>query len=193
MTKLQYPAPIEARRLRMQTLLASLDSIGQVILGALAAAMRLAPACDFSQRHRPDRPSTSTFGMLRYPTLSADDAASAGHAVHTDEGTLTILFASDYGLQTRSAATQRWAFVEPRTGHAVVNLGDSLRFLSGGRLKACLHRVAPLPGRTILERYSLAYFMRPEDDACFTDTAGRAWTSTEWHIQRFSAHAQVPV
>ncbi|PMB67274.1 Gibberellin 20 oxidase 1-B [Beauveria bassiana] len=185
MQKLQYPEPIETRRSRVQSVMEALHLTGQIILGAISAALNLPPESDLCLRHRIGQQSTSTFGMLHYPKLSANDAANAGRIAHTDEGTLTILFASDYGLQTQNPSTRRWEFVEPRTEHAVINVGDTLRFMSEKRLKACLHRVVPLPGKTILERYSLAYFMRPEYDAPFTDSVGRMRASIDWHVQKY--------
>ncbi|KAM3497745.1 hypothetical protein MY10362_008915 [Beauveria mimosiformis] len=185
MQRLQYPEPIETRRLRVRSVMEALHLTGQIILGAISAALNLPSESDLCLRHRTGHQSTSTFAMLRYPKLSANDAANAGRIAHTDEGTLTILFASDYGLQTLKASTRRWEFVKPRTEHAVINVGDTLRFMSEERLKACLHRVVPLPGRTILERYSLAYFMRPEYDAPFTDSVGRMRASIDWHVQKY--------
>ncbi|KGQ06857.1 Gibberellin 20 oxidase 1-B [Beauveria bassiana D1-5] len=185
MQKLQYPEPIETRRLRVQLVMEALHLAGQIILGAISAALNLPPESDLCLRHRIGQQSTSTFGMLHYPKLSVNDAANAGRIAHTDEGTLTILFASDYGLQIQNPSTRRWEFVEPRTEHAVINVGDTLRFMSEKRLKACLHRVVPMPEKTILERYSLAYFMRPEYDAPFTDSVGRMRASIDWHVQKY--------
>lgn len=36
--------------------------------------------------------------------------------------------------------------------------------LTGGILHSCLHRVGPLPGRAMEERYSFAYLQRAEND-----------------------------
>ena len=36
-------------------------------------------------------------------------------------------------------------------------------------------------------RYSIAYFLRAEDDTMFIDSEGRAITAGEWHDQKFKA------
>ena len=51
----------------------------------------------------------------------------------------------------------------PRQGHAIVNVADCLNLLSGQLLRSCRHRVIALPGQAMKERYSFAYFMRPDD------------------------------
>ena len=39
-----------------------------------------------------------------------------------------------------------------------------LTMLTGGLLHSCLHRVSPVPGEAMKERYSIAYLQRAEDD-----------------------------
>ncbi|KAG9258052.1 uncharacterized protein F5Z01DRAFT_644983, partial [Emericellopsis atlantica] len=68
----------------------------------------------------------------------------------------------------------------------VVNVGDSLRFLSKFRLQPCLHRVAPCHERwTSGPRYSIIYFLRPSDDAEFVDSEGAHWTGRGWLHRKF--------
>ena len=45
-----------------------------------------------------------------------------------------------------------------------MNLGDCLSLLTNKVLKSCRHRVNALPGRSMEERYSFAYFLRPQDE-----------------------------
>lgn len=56
-----------------------------------------------------------------------------------------------------------WRYVAPRPGHAIVNIGDCVTMMTNGLLKSALHRVGPVAGCAMPERYSLAYLMRPED------------------------------
>lgn len=50
-------------------------------------------------------------------------------------------------------------------GCAIVNLGDSIGAWSNGELKSNLHRVVrPPPGTPQVQRYTIVYFVRPEDD-----------------------------
>jgi hypothetical protein len=108
---------------------------------------------------------------------------------------MTILFCLERGLQVLDPKTEQWCYVDPRPGCAVINVGDSLRFLSGGTLRSSLHRVVPYPGVDIRNRLSSAYFMRPELDAEFVDDNGQRWTSLDWHMRKYrvyrsSAHEQ---
>ena len=45
-----------------------------------------------------------------------------------------------------------------------MNLGDCLSLLTNKCLKSCRHRVNAFPGRVMEERYSFAYFLRPQDE-----------------------------
>jgi len=64
------------------------------------------------------------------------------------------------------AAHDGWLWVvPPPPGCAVVNLGDAAVKLSGGVLCSGRHRVVPAPGEQgLLPRYSVVYFVRPNDD-----------------------------
>ncbi|KAH8165662.1 hypothetical protein CIB48_g2582 [Xylaria polymorpha] len=110
---------------------------------------------------------------------------NVGHNKHTDVGSLTFLLAAQWGLQFLSLTTKRWEFIEPRPGHAIINVGDSLRFLSGGGLASVVHRVVPLRETQHEDRYSIAYFLRMNDGGVFSDTTGRTWTADEWHDFKF--------
>ena len=45
----------------------------------------------------------------------------------------------------------------------MVSVGDCPGILTAGCLKSCLHRVVPMLGQEMMESYSFAYLMRPED------------------------------
>ncbi|KAK5447785.1 hypothetical protein LTS15_009284 [Exophiala xenobiotica] len=91
--------------------------------------------------------------------------------LHRDMGTIAILFHWLGGLQVKDRDTGTMMWVEPKAGHAVVIVGTALaRFLDGqdeddGTFGAW-HRLvaAPGPGQGKFARYSLCYFVRPEDD-----------------------------
>ena len=66
--------------------------------------------------------------------------------------------------------------------------------LTGGLLHSCLHRVGPLPGQAMAERYSFAYLQRAEDDVKLAPLAGlnqdttdteNVFTSREWLENKF--------
>ncbi|PTB42732.1 hypothetical protein M441DRAFT_166247 [Trichoderma asperellum CBS 433.97] len=161
-------------------------TITLMILSRLSSQLGLTGSSRFESYHTDPGPSFSTLGLLRYP--KHDEAASptnVGHNKHTDVGSLTFLLARQWGLQFLSPETQRWELVEPRPGHAIINVGDSLRFPSGGKLASVVHRVVPLKERQEEDRYSIAYFLRLNDDAMFCDSTGKTWTAKGWHDFKF--------
>ena len=80
-----------------------------------------------------------------------------------------------------------WKDVEPRPAQAVVNIGDSLHHLSKRQFKSCMHRVQPYTTGNEDARYSVIYFMRPEQSAVFADENGKTWKSFDWHTRKFNA------
>jgi len=116
------------------------------------------------------------------PNLSIPEIQTPGH---TDFGTITILFNWLGGLQVWSEASRgnfhnivdpqastdessrpEWLWVEPKPGCAIINLGDAAVKFTGGVLCSGRHRVVPAPSmQGLLPRYSVVYFVRPEN-AC---------------------------
>lgn len=157
-----------------------------MILSRLSSQLGLTGSSRFECYHTDPGPSLSTLGLLHYiKHEEGSTPTSVGHNKHTDVGSLTFLLAEQWGLQFLSPDTNRWEFLEPRPGHAIINVGDSLRFPSGGELASVVHRVVPLRERQVEDRYSIAYFLRLNDDASFTDSTGRTWTAKGWHDFKF--------
>ncbi|KAJ7627479.1 2OG-Fe-II oxygenase family oxidoreductase [Roridomyces roridus] len=147
------------------------QSITKTILSRLSDAFELQGSARFENNHREEKESTTTLVMLHYPQNSNADCG--GLNPHTDVGSLTLLFTPQWGLQVWSPTKKdrEWLWVEPRPGHAIVNVGDTLRFLSGKRLMSCVHRVLPTSGQNQEEdRYSIAYLIRAESDVTFKDS-----------------------
>lgn len=159
-----------------------------MILSRLSSQLGLTDSSRFEAHHAGIGPSLSTLGLLRYPKHEKKDESeptNVGHNKHTDVGSLTFLLAAQWGLQYLSLTSKRWEFIEPRRGQAIINVGDSLRFLSGGALASVVHRVVPLRRTQDEDRYSMAYFLRMNDGGLFSDTTGRKWTANEWHDFKF--------
>ncbi|WQF81137.1 Putative oxoglutarate/iron-dependent dioxygenase, non-hem dioxygenase domain-containing protein [Colletotrichum destructivum] len=158
-----------------------------MILSRLSSQLGRTDSARFEAHHADPGPSLSTLGLLRYPKHDrpAGEPRNVGHNKHTDVGSLTFLLAAQWGLQYLSLTSRRWEFIEPRPGHAIINVGDSLRFLSGGELASVVHRVVPLRKTQDEDRYSIAYFLRMNDGGVFSDTTGKAWTANEWHDFKF--------
>jgi 2OG-Fe(II) oxygenase superfamily len=100
---------------------------------------------------------------------------------------VAILFNTKWGLQVCSPDGDRWEYVPPsRNDLAIVNIGDALKFISGLKLKSCLHRVVPCYGKWEAgPRYATIFFLRPNNDAEFTDTEGQRWKAGDWLNRKF--------
>ena len=178
------PGPLDAHRSLLERLMGDLHGIGTSVLRALSHVLRLPVERSLETSHRHNRLSTSALGVLKYPQLWAQ-SPHLGHSAHTDVGSLTLLFCTQPGLQIFDPNTDQWAYVQPKKGSAIVNVGDSLRFLSNQRLPSCLHRVVPPLDGKITDRLSCAYFLRPELDAVFMDDTGKSWRSVDWHDAKY--------
>ncbi|KAI8237062.1 hypothetical protein K4K57_003277 [Colletotrichum sp. SAR 10_99] len=137
---------------------------------------------EVKNRHRIDQQSGSQLRLTRSPPLdkTRDPESQIATTSHTDLGSITILFNWLGGLQmwepehpdgskfwsaSRLSQKGRWTYVEPVPGYAIVNLGDAMTKFSNGVLNSGKHRVLPAPGEQgDFVRYSVAYFVRPEDD-----------------------------
>ncbi|KAG9764882.1 hypothetical protein KCU73_g752, partial [Aureobasidium melanogenum] len=117
------------------------------VVSALAAKLGAASNESIRASHTDEVPSTTTLSMFRYPG-STDHTEAHGHNQHTDLGSLTMLFSTDWGLQIRTPGSRDWAYVVPNPKRVIINVGDSLRFLSGNRL---------LSTQEFLERYEDFY------------------------------------
>lgn len=158
------------------------------ILKCLSLGMGLKDGERLELQHRTDAPARTTMVLFRYPRQT-QKGAGIGHNMHTDIGSLTLLYCEDWGLQVLSEEN-KWKYVAPKAGHAVINVGDSLRFLSKHQLRSCVHRVLPVTERQETDRYSIAYFLRPEDDSIFTDSKGRELPALLWHDEKYDIFRQ---
>ena len=109
--------------------------------------------------HRDDQPSDS--GLKLYYEPAKSKLADVKDNEHIDSGTLTLFFYKQWNIQLLLPGTRQWAFVEPKPGHVLVNVADTLQALTGKALHSGLHRVTQ-PHDGFEKRYFVAYFMRPE-------------------------------
>lgn len=108
--------------------------------------------------------------MLYYPSSSTPSGSQHIRAgAHSDYGSLTLLFRlpGQPGLELLSPSSRTWVPVPVNPSPSgsppiLVNIGDLLSFWTGGMLKSTVHRVTFSGGG---ERYSMAYFCHPLDDA----------------------------
>ena len=161
----------------------------KAILASFATATGLEGSQRFDAMHPDGRPSNSSMTFHRYPRRDAREASNVGHNKHTDISSIAFLFAQQWGLQVPAAAdSDEWVWVRPEPGHAICNIGDSLRFLSGMRLRSVLHRVVPVAEMESSHRYSIAYFTRPAHGTMFRDSEGRMIACNEWFSHKFDVY-----
>ena len=159
------------------------------ICDRLSEALGLPEECRFARFHREDQPSLSTLAMFRYPKQSPDVRGS-GHNKHTDLGSLTFLLSEQWGLQVLSPDAKSWTAVRPSSTHAIINVGDSLRFLSELQLKSAVHRVVQTEEMKTQNRYSVAYFLRAENDVQYAASTGEVVSAKAWHDAKFDVFRQ---
>ncbi|KAK5088934.1 hypothetical protein LTR05_003158 [Lithohypha guttulata] len=117
------------------------------------------------------------FRLLHYPPTPASklkDGKSTRIAEHTDFGTITMLFQDSTGGLQVEDQTQLGTFRDIESSgptDIILNIGDSLQRLTNDTFKAACHRVTYPPmikadgDEIIPERYSIAYFAKPNRDA----------------------------
>ncbi|KAJ4388186.1 hypothetical protein N0V93_008793 [Gnomoniopsis smithogilvyi] len=160
---------------------------GLSILSILATKLGL-PADALAGYHRIEEESGDHVRMTYGPARKTVDLPEIQTPGHTDFGSITILFNWLGGLQVWSDPSRgsfenvvdpdsaaangdgekpRWLWVRPPPpNHAIVNLGDAAVKWTGGVLASGRHRVVPAPGdQGRFDRYSIVYFVRPEDKA----------------------------
>lgn len=173
----------------MRDFAGSANIITKTLLSCLSNALGLTGKDRFEAYHRNWQETNSTLAMFRYIPGDEGKTETCGHQQHTDIGSLTLLFSEQWGLQVQPANKPGapFEFVEPRPGHAIINVGDSLRFASGHKLYSCIHQVVPFDPSS--ERYSFAYFLRPEVGALVKDSEGRWIKAGQWHDEKYEVFA----
>ncbi|KAE8385472.1 Clavaminate synthase-like protein [Aspergillus alliaceus] len=180
----QLPGTVRMNIDLFDSFISGSHAVVRKILESLSTGMGLTGDLRFENQHRANVPARTTMVLFRYPR-QLHEGGGIGHNMHTDIGSLTLLFCEDYGLQILHPETNQWGFVVPKLGHAVINVGDSLRFLSGHKLASCVHRVLPITEWQEHHRYSIAYFLRPEDNVIYVDSKGRQLSARRWHDEKY--------
>lgn len=116
-----------------------------------------------------DKPSATMIRMLRCPPQHIGSHRTNLFG-HTDLGSMTMLFNILGGLQILPPAAEnvdeKWLYIRPEPGCAVINIGDAMTQWSGGILRSSMHRIATPPGlQAGCPRYSVGYFLRAEASA----------------------------
>ena len=108
---------------------------------------------------RPDgtRIDDSHMRHIRYPG-SAKRMACA----HTDSNILSLLPAATRGGLEVMTNEGAWVAVETQKGDLVVNAGDMLNMISGGKIRSTLHRVENKSPDPDIFRHSMPFFYHPD-------------------------------
>lgn len=134
---------------------------------SLSRSLQLPESDNLTACHRPTVPSYDMIRLLKYSAQPVEERGFP-YIAHTDLGSLTFLFTRQAGLQVLADVPDQWTCVQPKEGHAIVNLGDGMSLLTNGYLRSCLHRASPLLGYPMPTRYSFAYMVRAEDETLMT-------------------------
>jgi isopenicillin N synthase-like dioxygenase/alkylated DNA repair dioxygenase AlkB len=138
--------------------LSALTELAHRLLEGVALGLGL-DAQHFRSNYTQD--PTVLFRLFNYPEHAshARDETSYGVGEHTDYGVLTILKQDDSGgLQVKSPSHGCWIAAPPLENTFVVNIGDMLERLTGGRFQSTPHRVRNLAPR---DRISAPFFFDP--------------------------------
>jgi isopenicillin N synthase-like dioxygenase len=118
-------------------------ALSRRMMAAVRTALDLPPDAWKSWLDRP----ADVLRFLHYPEIAAD---SPRMDAHYDDNLLTLLHQSTpqngfAALQVMLPGEDTWRSVEPDDRYFVVNVGDSLMYLTEGRAIATKHRVASPP------------------------------------------------
>lgn len=181
-------------RTRLEHLYMELQSLSERLLSMLAIS--LGKPADFFADYLTD--SISTLRLLHYPPVAVSTESGSGIpqrastatpppdseeeqvklscSPHTDSGILTLLHQDATGGLEVQDASGKWVPVPYIPGSIVVNIGDLMAKVSGGRFVATVHRVRaprPVPLTSIdgeevtptrFGRFSVPFFFEPGEN-----------------------------
>ncbi|KAK7540335.1 hypothetical protein IWX49DRAFT_507239 [Phyllosticta citricarpa] len=172
------PAPLRPQEAQLGHFFDQCHMLCNKILQLLGAALEIPEEEGgdgwFAERHdRSKGPSGSILRLLYYPALPPIETTDIRAGAHSDYGSITLLFQQPNGQPGLEILprTGTWTPVpvNPANSNAppiLVNIGDLLSYWTDGLLKSTVHRVVFPPeldaGR---DRYSMAFFCHPVDDA----------------------------
>ncbi|KAJ6258201.1 2-oxoglutarate-dependent dioxygenase [Drechslerella dactyloides] len=143
--KVSLPMVVQPDAATIQRFISYSHEMVHTIIASLSKSLWPDSKKSLEDRHRSNEPNNSSLKVYRGPML--ENLADVGDNTHTDGGTLTLLYTDKWGTQVELPWNKEWAWVKAKPGHAIVNVGDALQVLSGGKLHSCRHRVSqPVAG-----------------------------------------------
>jgi len=167
-------------RFSLEKFYSELQTLSSTLLSLLAVSLNK-PADHFAHYLKD---SLSTLRLLHYPPQSPNPSASTPTATqdpplcctpHTDSGILTLLHQDPTGGLEVLNASGSWVQAPYIPGSIVVNIGDLLAHVSGGKFVATMHRVVRSSGGggdgAGMGRFSVPFFFEP-GEACVVERVG---------------------
>lgn len=184
------PEDIFPSRNRLEKLHEELQELSSTILSLLATA--LGKPSDFFAPFLHN--SISTLRLLHYPPRVLNEQHTSGQgnstsmpttgneetvqlscSPHTDSGILTLLHQDPTGGLEVKDSSDKWVPAPYIPESIVVNIGDLMAQVSGGRFVATMHRVRAPPMKTTITdgdettstkfgRFSVPFFFEPGED-----------------------------
>lgn len=180
----RYPEVLTSKQPLFARYVTAAHTIGLHIMTDLIRKLGADPA-EITSRHQLSLPAGDHIRMTRGPPRDDPTLPEIQTPSHTDFGTITLLMNWLGGLQVWSTSSRtlgnlepddsegQWLWVQPKPGCAIINLGDAAVKFSNGVLCSGRHRVVPAPGEQGLwPRYSIVYFVRPNDDCVLRTLEG---------------------
>lgn len=166
-----FPVSRPSIQSRCELLHSELQSISSKLLALLAVA--LGKPASFFDHYLIN--SLSTLRLLHYPPVPSYHQQELICTPHTDSGILTLLHQDQTGgLEVRNSAGD-WIPAPYRPGTVIVNIGDLMAKVSGGRWVATYHRVRSVKKESIIQtrgRYSVPFFFEPGIDCVVKSVEG---------------------
>ncbi|KAJ7668738.1 2OG-Fe(II) oxygenase [Mycena polygramma] len=155
--KNQFPSEAQVAGMRKTVLeyIAEVTKVGIAVVAGLSLGLGLEAGYLKEQLLEPE--PVALFRCFKYAPLEPTPGEEVfGIGEHSDFGLLTILKQASAGLQVKSPQGD-WVDVPVLDNAFVINVGDMLDQLTGGRLPSRAHRVLP-PAPSAGPRFSFPFF-----------------------------------
>ncbi|KAG9236166.1 putative iron/ascorbate oxidoreductase [Amylocarpus encephaloides] len=166
-----FPKSDSSFRTRCETLHNELQGLSAQLLSLLAIS--LGKSSSFFDHYLVN--SLSTLRLLHYPPIPESSRQDLICTPHTDSGIITLLHQDKTGGLEVLNSVGEWIPAPYVPGSMVVNIGDLLAKVSGGRWVATYHRVRSAerePDKPPRGRYSVPFFFEPGFDCVVKSMQG---------------------
>lgn len=146
-TKRQHPSAVRPFLPEIAAFAKFNQEILEKILTLFSIALGLPPS-SLSDIHKYEEEGESYVRFMIYYPRTQDEEAKTNQTWlkgHTDFGSVTLLWSQPIASLQMLDFDDKWRYVKPVDGSLIVNAGDMLEMLSGGKFKATIHRVVQPP------------------------------------------------